>query len=167
MAGAVLTIDDEAVNDALSRLIAAAGSAAPALKNIGEYEAKTTRRRFIDESDPDGRPWAPLNPLYRQTKKGPGILRGESRSLSQIVWQLVDDANVEIGSNQVYARIHNEGGKIVPKNASALVFSMGGKTFKVKSVTIPKRTFLGFSAADETEILGILSDFLEDAMAAD
>ncbi|SOC41576.1 phage virion morphogenesis protein [Rhizobium subbaraonis] len=157
MSSASITIDLDEVNDALARLLAAAGDITPALKNIGEYEAKATRRRFIDERDPDGKTWAALNPLYAKTKKGPGILRGQTRSLSQIVWQLAGDG-VEIGSNEVYARIHNEGGTIVPKNAAALVFSMGGQTFKVKSVTMPRRQFLGFSDEDVTEILAIVQD---------
>jgi len=167
MAAATLTITDREVNDALARVISIAGDVTPALKNIGEYEASATKRRFIDERDPDGNAWAPLNPLYRQTKKGPGILRGETRSLSQIVWQLAGSSEVEIGSNEVYARIHNEGGIIVPKSAAALVFSMGGRTIITKSVKIPQRTFLGFSAADTDEIMDILRDYLAENSAAE
>lgn len=162
MAGATLTLDSAAVDSALARLLAAAGDLTPALKNIGEYEAGATRRRFIEATDPEGQPWAALNPLYAQTKKGPGILRGQTRSLSQIIWQLAD-GGVVIGSNEVYARIHNEGGTIRPKDAAALVFSMGGQTFRVKSVTIPKRKFLGFNAADQARILEIVEDHFLDA----
>ncbi|WP_411037626.1 phage virion morphogenesis protein [Shinella sp. BYT-45] len=157
MAGKTITIDDDDVNDALARLYAAAGDVTPALKNIGEFEAKVTRARFVSETDPEGKAWQGLNPLYAKTKKGPGILRGATRALSQIVWQIADDS-LEIGSNEVYARIHNEGGTIVPKNAAALVFSMGGQTFQVKSVTIPQRQFLGWSDASIREALAIVQD---------
>ena len=157
MAGKTITIADQDVNDALARLYAAAGDLAPALKNIGEYEAKTTRARFLSETDPEGKAWKTLNTLYAKTKKGPGILRGQTRALSQIVWQVAGDS-LEVGSNEVYARIHNEGGTIVPKNAAALVFSMGGQTFKVKSVTIPQRQFLGWSDGDIQEALAIVQD---------
>ncbi|CZT36369.1 phage virion morphogenesis protein [Rhizobium sp. 9140] len=163
MTAATITIDDASINDALARLLAAAGNIKPVLKNIGEFEAKVTRRRFIDQKDPNGAPWVALNPLYAKTKKGPGILRGETRSLSQIVWQLAGDG-VEIGSNEVYARIHNEGGTIRPKTAEALVFSMGGQTFKVQSVKIPKRQFLGFNEASITAILDIVKDHFVDAI---
>lgn len=158
MTGKSITVDDADVNDALARLLRAAGDVTPALKNIGEYGAKTTRRRFIDQVDPDGNPWAALNPLYAETKKGPGILRGQTRTLSQIGWQIADNGGVEWGSNEVYARIHNEGGTIVPKSAAALVFSMGGRTFKVKKVTLPKRQFLGNNASDIDNILDIVMD---------
>lgn len=157
MAGKSITIDDQDVNDALARLYAAAGDVNPALKNIGMAEAKTTRARFVSETDPEGKPWQTLNELYARTKKGPGILRGATRDLSQIVWQLAE-GGVEIGSNVVYARIHNEGGTIVPKNAAALVFSMGGQTFHVKSVTIPQRQFLGWSETSIQEALAIVQD---------
>lgn len=157
MAGTSITIDDQDVNDALSRLYDAAGDLKPALKNIGEFEAKVTRARFLSATDPDGKGWQILNTLYAKTKKGPGILRGATRALSQIVWQIAEDS-LEVGSNEVYARIHNEGGTIVPKNAAALVFSMGGQTFKVKSVTIPQRRFLGWSPSSIEEALAIVQD---------
>lgn len=157
MAGKSITIDDRDVLDLLADLYAAAGDVTPALKNIGEYEAKVTRARFVSQTDPEGNAWQALNELYAKTKKGPGILRGATRALSQIVWQLADDG-VEIGSNEVYARAHNEGATIVPKNAAALVFSMGGQTFHVKSVTIPRRQFLGWDASSIEEALAIVQD---------
>nr|WP_272212392.1 phage virion morphogenesis protein [Marinicella sp. W31]MDC2878307.1 phage virion morphogenesis protein [Marinicella sp. W31] len=161
MAAATLTIRDESIDTGLTRLYQAAATITPALKNIGEHEARVTRGRFVDEKDPEGKAWKPLNPLYQKTKKGSGILKGESGDLARIIWQLVDDASVEVGSNQIYARIHNEGGVIKAKDAPALVFSMGGKTIKVKSVTIPKRQFLGLSEKDRADILDIIQDHFE------
>lgn len=159
MTGTAITLDDEQVNDAFARLLEAAGDITPALKNIGEYEAKVTRARFISATDPEGKPWKTLNTLYAKTKKGPGILRGATRTLSQIIWQ-AGASSVDIGSNEVQARIHNQGGKIVPKNAAALVFSMGGQTFKVKSVTIPRRQFVGWNETSIAEVKAIIEDHL-------
>ncbi|MCZ7858524.1 phage virion morphogenesis protein [Agrobacterium salinitolerans] len=163
MAGKSITVDDADTLAALQRLYAAAGDLLPVFKNIGEYETQVTKQRFISETDPDGVAWQDLNTLYATTKKGPGKLRGETRRLSQIIYQAAND-NVEIGSDVIYARIHNEGGVIRPKNASALVFSMGGQTFKVKSVTMPQRRFLGFSDADQVEIQSIIQDHFQDAI---
>lgn len=163
MAGKSITVDDADTLAALQRLYEAAGNLLPVFKNIGEYETQVTKNRFITETDPDGVPWQDLNDLYATTKKGPGKLRGETRRLSQIIYQAAND-NVEIGSDVIYARIHNEGGVIRPKNASALVFSIGGQTFKVKSVTIPRRRFLGFSDADQVEIQAIIQDHFQDAI---
>ncbi|WP_435656060.1 phage virion morphogenesis protein [Brucella pituitosa] len=163
MTGTSIIVDDDSVTGALERLYDAAGNLAPALKNIGEYETRVTKRRFIDEKDPEGNPWKDLNPLYAKTKKGPGKLRGQTRSLSEIIYQVASD-NVEIGTNVIYARVHNEGATIRPKNGSALVFSMGGQTFMVQSVKIPKRQFLGISEADKVEIEAIIRDHFEDAV---
>lgn len=163
MTGTSIIVDDDSVTGALERLYDAAGNLAPALKNIGEYETRVTKRRFIDEKDPEGNPWKDLNPLYAKTKKGPGKLRGQTRSLSEIVYQVASD-NVEIGTNVIYARVHNEGATIRPKNGSALVFAMGGQTFMVQSVKIPKRQFLGISEADKVEIEAIVRDHFEDAV---
>lgn len=165
MAGTTVTIDSSQFDSAIARVLAAANQLGPVLKNIGEYEASATRDRFQTETDPSGNRWRRLNDLYATTKRGSGILRGESRTLSEIVWQLAEGEAVEIGSNAIYARIHNQGGTIVPKSASALVFSMGGRTFKVKSVTIPQRQFLGFSSADMEEIAGIIEDHFAMAVS--
>jgi phage virion morphogenesis protein len=158
MTGAMLTFDAELTLDALDRLYAAAGDLRPVLKNIGEYETQSTKDRFGTETDPQGRPWPDLNPLYALTKKGSGKLKGETGRLAQIFYQLADESAVDIGSDIIYARIHNEGGKIVPKSAAALFFSMGGQEFRVQSVTIPQRQFLGFSDADMAEILAVIED---------
>ncbi len=166
MSGTGIIVDDDSVTGALQRLYDAAGDLAPALKNIGEYETRVTKRRFIDEKDPEGNPWKDLNTLYAKTKKGPGKLRGETRSLSEIVYQVASDS-VEIGTNVIYARVHNEGATIRPKNAAALVFSMGGQTFMVQSVKIPKRQFLGISEADKVEIEAIVRDHFEDAVGTE
>ncbi|WP_421579115.1 phage virion morphogenesis protein [Shinella sp. M31] len=163
MTGTAITLDDQDANDALSRLYAATGNIEPALKNIGEYEAKVTRARFISQTDPEGKAWKTLNELYAKTKKGPGILRGTTRDLSSIVYQLGADS-VDIGSGAIHARIHNQGGKIVPKNAAALIFSMGGQTFKVKSVTIPRRQFVGWNETSIQEVKAIIEDHLEMAV---
>lgn len=164
MVATTIKIDASEVQDALARFLAAAEDLAPVFKNIGEYEAQATKQRFRDERDPDGNAWQTLNPLYKETKKGPRILTGQTGDLSRIIWQLASQSAVEIGSNMVYARIHNEGGTIVPKHAAALVFSMGGQTFKVKSVKIPKRQYLGINDEDRARIEEIIEDHFLDAI---
>jgi phage virion morphogenesis protein len=163
MTAATLTIDDKDIIDALDRLLAAAGTLTPVYKNIGEYEAEATKERFRTQQDPDGNAWQKLNDLYALTKKGASILVGPTRDLSSIIWQLAS-SGVEIGSNVIYARAHNEGATIVPKNAAALMFSMGGQTFMVKKVTIPRRQFLGFSSEDQVRIQEIIEDHFLDAI---
>jgi phage gpG-like protein len=143
----------------LSAILAAAGDTRGALKNIGEYEAPATIDRIRREESPDGTPFKPLNPLYAETKKGPGILRGESGDLAEIIYQVASDTLLEIGNNSLHGAIHQFGGTIKPVSAAALVFSMGGRKIHAKSVTLPARPYLGFSDEDIAEIDVILTDF--------
>lgn len=158
MTGAVLELNIGEADDALTRLLEAASDLKPTLKNIGIHLQQSTKDRIAREESPDGKPFAPLNPLYAETKKGPGILRGESLTLSEIVWQLAGDDTVEVGTNAIYGAIHQFGGVIKAKNAPALIFSMGGQSFAVKSVTMPARPYLGLSQEDEAEVLAIVAD---------
>lgn len=162
MTGVVTKVDDAAVMGALTKLVDALGDLSGALKNIGEFERSAMIDRIEREVTPEGQPFRPLNPLYAETKKGPGILRGESGDLARIVYQL-GVQEVEVGSNSEHAAIHHFGGVIKPKTASALVFSMGNAVFKVKSVKIPARPFARLSEEDRQEILDILGDYLVEA----
>jgi len=46
-----------------------------------------------------------------------------------------------VGTNVVYARIHEFGGVILPKRARFLVFEVGGKKVFARKVTIPRRPY--------------------------
>ena len=63
-----------------------------------------------------------------------------------------------VGSNIVYAAIHEFGGTIVPKSAPALVFKIGDQWVRTQRVTIPPRPYLVPSlneSADEiVEVFG-------------
>ena len=163
MTGVRIEVNTEQVLDVLQRLLAATGDLRPVLKNIGEYEAQATKDRIAKGVTPEGVPFAPLNPLYAATKKGPGILRGESGDLASIVYQLAEEDSVEIGNNAIHGAIHQFGGVIRPKNGPALVFSLGGQTVFASEVTIPARPYLGVSDDDEREILAIIADYLDEA----
>jgi phage gpG-like protein len=163
MTGSAITLDNKQALDVLNAIYAAAGDTRGALKNIGEYEAPATVDRIRQEISPDGTPFKPLNPLYAETKQGrgnsQGILRGMTGDLSSIIYQLASDTELQVGTNVIYGAAHQFGAVIKPVRADALVFSMGGRVIHAKSVTIPKRTFLGWSDADIAEIINILTDF--------
>jgi phage gpG-like protein len=59
-------------------------------------------------------------------------------------------AEAEIGTNVVYAAIHEFGGTITAKNGKGMVFEVDGHTVMTKSVTIPARPYLR-PAIDEHE----------------
>ncbi|WP_333822853.1 phage virion morphogenesis protein [Pinisolibacter sp.] len=162
MTGVLIEVDDAAVIDALARLGAAGDNPHGFLENIGEILLKSTRERFRTETDPEGKPWAPLNPLYAAGKKaGTKILEASGQLASTIVYQIAESALV-VGTNRPHARVHQFGATIVPKSGAALVFSMGGETIRAKSVTVPARPFLGVSTEDRERIVEFADDFFAD-----
>ncbi len=164
MSGATFTlsVDDATVLLALDGLADAPSDLAPLWKAIGEDMVSSTKERFRTETDPEGRPWAPLNPLYAETKKGAGILKESGQLAWGIAWQIEGDA-LEWGTNRPHARVHQFGAVIKPKTAAALVFELGEKTIRVKSVTVPRRSFLGISEEDRRTILDTMADWLDAA----
>ena len=163
MTGVLIEVDDAVVIDALGRLAAAGADPRGFLTNVGEILVASTKERFRTEKDPEGQPWAPLNPLYAAGKPaGKKILEASGQlSHESIVYQIAD-TQLEVGTNRPHARVHQFGAIIVPKSAAALVFEMGGETFRVKSVTVPARRFLGISAEDRERIVEAADDFFAD-----
>jgi phage virion morphogenesis protein len=143
MTGVSITIDDKELRDALGRL-GSLSLAAP-MKSAGVHLVQSTQRRFEAGTTPEGVAWQPLSAATLARKKGPGILRedGMAGGLMGSITMRAGEDQVEIGSNKVYARIHQ----------------LGGKAGKGLAATIPARPYLGLSDADRTEILGIFRDF--------
>lgn len=139
------------------RQVALLGRSGELLRAIGVGLARNTRERFDDERDPRGEPWQPLSELYAPLKRGPGILR-ESGMRGGLQGSITFDATndeVAVGSNKVYAAVHQFGATIRPKNGPHLIFrNVHGLVF-AKSVTIDARPYLGISAEDEDTILDV------------
>jgi len=90
-------------------------------------------------------------------------LRARSNRLRSSVVTEVRGDEVAIGSNVVYARIHELGGEIVPRTAPALVFrTEDGAFHRVQRVSMPARHWL--SAALE-ESWGKVREVFETAIA--
>lgn len=83
---------------------------------------------------------ARLNTSGRILRRRTGRLRA---SITSTVLVHGNRVTGRIGSNVVYARIHELGGIIKPRNAKALRFNIPGVGWRtVKSVTIPARPYL-------------------------
>lgn len=155
---------------ALERIAAIGRNPARVLLAVGEEITKSTRSRMERGVDPRGVRWdsyAPLNPLYAKTKQGPGILRGAGYTTSGLyrsITSYVDGRRLVWGSNLVYARIHQLGGVIRPKNKPYLSFEMGGELFHRQSVLIPARPYLGFTDEDRETLTEELHEYLARAL---
>lgn len=160
------TLNDDAYRAALTKLGGVLHTGV--LKTIGVALVETTQHRFETQTEPLGARWAPLNPAYAAIKRGPGILRA-SGLLQRLITSEVRGHTVTVGSNRVYAAIHQFGGVITPKNGKALAFRMGGSKkgkpnlVLAKSVRIPARPYLGFGPADQRAVMDVLDSAIRGA----
>ncbi len=138
-------IDGAMLNAALARMAAVLADPSAALDQIGRYLVASTLRRFERERAPDGSPWLKSARALAedgQTLTDTGRLRGS------IAHTVADGGRaVEVGSNVIYAAIHQFGGR-------------AGRGRKAK---LPARPYLGIDERDRTNILRIVSRALERA----
>lgn len=166
-------IDDRELRAFLARFSGQAGMG-PALREIGEVLAETTKQRFASSRGPDGTVWAPNSDVtllrYVQAFGGLGKRRagggrnltakgtrrlaakkpliGETRSLSSTITYQVAGDSVTVGTPMIYGGVQQFGAK---------KRQFGGKA---PWGDIPARPFLGISLEDRGHILRILGRFL-------
>lgn len=139
----------------LAQLQAKMADLAPALRSVGAMLKDEARLCFVEQSSPYGMKWRPLSPVtVAKRRKGEGsgeiqILRDTGRLMNSIAVNS-SASSVEVGSNLVYAAIHQFGG-------------MAGRNRKV---SIPARPFLptnGLPLEQMTELVDILTAYLMGA----
>lgn len=164
-------VETKVVGDAAIRAFAqlrlVVANTTPIMRAIGVGLVGIRHDRFQRGSGPDGIAWAPLNPGYAAIKTGPGILResGMRGGLMGSMTYLAGADSVEIGTNKVYAAIHQFGGIIRPVSADKLRFRLVGGLVAVDQVEIPARPYNDIDREDEIMILETLSDALDRATA--
>jgi phage gpG-like protein len=165
MAGAKLevTIEADEALGALGQAVGRLDDPAPLWDAVGAMLVTSTGDRFERETDPEGNPWPPS---IRALADG-GKTLTDTMVLRNSMTHNVLGAGVEVGSAEIYAAIHQEGGVIRPVNGEALVFSIGAATVFAWQVTIPRRAFLGLPGDDQESILALAGAWvLEGALDA-
>lgn len=148
---------DKALTGAVGRL----ANRNALMASLGEALVSGTSKRFEKGEAPDGTAWEPSRRV--QGKKGGQTLVDTAALMKSIDYAATSDS-VMVGTNLPYARIHQEGGTIRPKNKKHLKFKTpGGKFVSAKEVTIPARPFIGISEEDKEEVRDTLTDFLAGA----
>lgn len=148
MAGATVTIDVKGLHEARAKLGTLGrrlGDLTPVMDDIGRMLVDHTVLRFEREEDPDGHAWTPS---LRALLSGGQTLTDQGHLKASITHRPGRD-RVEVGSNVIYARIHQ----------------LGGQAGRRGSAAIPARPYLGFSADDEADTLDIVNDYLAEALA--
>lgn len=146
------------IERALRGIAARVADLRPLMEAIGQTLESSAVQRFETETAPDGSRWKPS----QRARESGGKTLTDSARLKQSLTYVASADQVEIGSNVIYAGVHNDGAVIRAKNGGRLRFRLpGGLGFRsVEQVILPKRTFLGVSADDEAEILALGEDYL-------
>jgi len=178
MSGGGLRIDghDQALA-ALANLAARTEHPRPLWEAIGASLVKSTQRRFEDGRAPDGTPWPPS---LRALSEGGKTLIDTARLMQSITFNAFD-TGVEVGTNVVYAAIHQFGGIIKqPAREQTLHFKTHKRTGKrlkgfrkeskadihqtvaipAHEIKMPARPFLGLDDHDDAEIIRIAEDYV-------
>ena len=138
-------VDDAQVRAALARLVAAVAAPRATFDRIGSYLVAATLDRFDREQGPDGKPW---QKSVRALADGGLTLTDTGGLRGSITHNVAGDGRaVDVGSNLVYAAIHQ----------------FGGQAGRNKSVTLPARPYLGIDARDRDAIVRIVRGALARA----
>jgi len=161
MAGVSITADirDKGLMKGLGGLMLLTRNTQPMMNVIGVGLVASTVQRFISQTDPEGQPWQAVNEDYEKDKRNSRILT-ESGRLRDSITHFAGNDYAQIGTNVIYARPHQEGAEIVPRNADHLYFRIGGRLIVTDRVVLPARPFLGISDEDETMIQQTIERFI-------
>ena len=175
-AGLQISVDDAKLQTALRRMRRwVQRDIQETMDEIGARLEASTMHRFETEAGPTGEPWKPSHASY--DRGGAGVhprggghrdrgqtLTDTGRLRASITRRVRGGDTVEVGTNVVYAAIHQFGGKtgprtIRPKRKKALAWP--GARHPVRSVRhpgskVPARPFLGISRGDRDAILRIV-----------
>lgn len=128
---------------------------------IAEGVRTRTMERFAEEKDPEGKSWKPS--IRARTAGGKTLTK--TAVLQNSIHARSDDSGMAVGTNDIRAATHQFGDTrtIRPKKGSYLVFQVGGKWVRCRSVraTIPARPFLGINGDDLENVKDILENAVE------
>ena len=140
-----IRLDNKKVEEALLELAQKTSNLRPLMKNIAGIMADSTEENFKEEGRPK---WKDLSEKTKTARKKTGHYPGQilqvSGQLALSVTTQYDDTSAIIGSNKVYAAIHQ----------------LGGLAGKNKMTTILARPYLKLTDDDFDEIISIVEKYL-------
>ncbi|AWB06811.1 phage virion morphogenesis protein (plasmid) [Azospirillum humicireducens] len=187
--GASIRIDDAALRRLLGGLAASAEDMTDLMVQLAGQMELDTQRRFEEQRGPDGNPWPPS--LRALTQNGETLT--DTARLRQSIGSRVTRNTAEVGTNVVYAAIHQFGGTVqMPERQQTLYWHHRGDTgsadwqssrtfkdwkfskrsranysevhtVKAHSITMPARPFLGINEAGMAVLGEIARDWLAGA----
>ena len=142
-----IKIDNKDVERNLLELAQKGENLRPLMKNIAGIFASATEENFKNEGRPDK--WTELSEATKKQrtkqKKWPGQILQVSGQLATSISTSYDENSAVIGSNKVYAAIHQ----------------LGGHAGKNKKIEIPARPYLKLADNDYSEIIKETKQYLK------
>lgn len=161
-----IKFDSAQVLDVLRRLQRSVADASPVMAQIAGVMHDAVEENFAQQGRPK---WLGLKAPVSKRRSG-GMILQDSGQLAASITQASDATSATVGTNKVYAAIHQFGGQtrphvILPRNKKALAF--GGRV--VKKVNhpgskIPARPFLSLTPDDEERIVGKVGAYLKSVI---
>lgn len=142
------------ISDAFNRLLARSSDLSPVMRRIEGVLAEATERAFDEESSPNHDPWRDLGDFTkaqrRKVGKWPGQILQQEGHLAGSIETDSDSEGAYIGTNVVYAAIHQFGGTTSSNSM-------------IPNKAISARPFIGIGPEDEEDILDVLRNHLSEA----
>lgn len=146
--------NDEQVISQLGKIIQSLENRQPLMRRLSGTMYSAVMQNF----DAGGRPaWQGISHRNGKPLNDTGALRGsisESASSDEAV----------VGTNLIYAAIHQFGGVIRAKNAPYLMVPIGNGFRRVKQVTIKPRPYLSLTMQDEADLLQDAQEYFQSLL---
>ncbi|CDL79733.1 phage virion morphogenesis protein [Xenorhabdus cabanillasii] len=146
--------NDQAIQQAFQRVVQLGMDTTPITRAVAAVLASESEEAFANQADPvTGQPWSPLTPRYQaklaaRGHNGPMLQRTQG-GLALSLSTSYDATSAAIGSNKVYAAIHQWGGlPTMPPGPAA----------------VPARPYMGLSAQGIADIVDIINQKHAEAL---
>lgn len=146
MAGVSLAIDTadlQEIDAALAEALEKASQTRGLMENIAGILETSAVQRFEEQRGPNGEPWE----KSQAARDRGGLTLVDNAILMGSITSRASDAEAEVGSNVVYARIHQ----------------LGGRAGRGHSMELPARPYLGVGEGDGAAISDAMHDHFRRA----
>jgi phage virion morphogenesis protein len=159
----------DAIEHRLAYILSRLGNLEPLMQDIGAQLESSTADNFKGEHSPAGVPW---KKSVRAIRDGGKTLQN-SRRLALSIVSRTSDASVEVGTNVIYARRHNQGfsgTEQIAAHRRVMTQVFGIKLKEPKTVNVkafsrkgntPQRQFLGLGPHDAADIEALAATYLD------
>lgn len=167
-------IEMDALKKRLQKMRDNLSNSSPTMQKVSVLMYKDVMNHFKDESGPKGS-WPKLSSATEENRrKGKGSGSAKKLQDTGMLRNSIKAENTKneakVGTNLIYAPIHNYGGtiparRVEPKDKQALRFYIGGQAYfskghDIPATKIPQRKFLWISKSIQDQIKSIIGKFV-------